>query len=271
MKINCLVKNNVIALVLALLCVSALAQNSSGGVIAVNGAKISASQLNDWVANAVSEGAQDGEQLRQAALNDLILREAIMQDAKKSGLTSAPNNVFKIKIAQQNALIEIWFANYLTAHPITDQDVKVEHEKQVLFSKDPQNAKQYQISQIVVEREGEAQKLRGNINGSSGFEALAREKSADKATAVNGGVVGWVFLSQLAAPANEIVSKLGKGDISKPIQVGSAWYLIKLDDSKQFVMPDFEQAKPNIIQALVQQRRQQAAKALLDSVKITKN
>lgn len=264
-------KNNVIALVLTLLCAPALAQNTSGGLVTVNGVKISASQLNDWVANALSEGAQDSEQLRQAALNDLILREAIMQDAKKSGLASAPNNAFKLKIAQQNVLIEMWFANYLTAHPITDQDIKAEYEKQVLFSKDPKNARQYQISQIVVEREDEAQQLRSKINGSAGFEALAREKSADKATAVNGGLVGWVFPSQLAAPANEIVPKLSKGETSKPIQIGSAWYLIKIDDSKPFVMPDFEQAKPTIIQGLAQQRRQQAAKALLDSAKITKN
>ena len=44
-----------------------------------------------------------------------------------------------------------------------------------------------------------------------------------------------------------------------------------MDGSKQFVMPDFEQAKPIIIQGLAQQRRQQAPKALLDSAKITKN
>ena len=102
----------------------AIAQSGGGTVlVVVNGAKITSGQLNEWVNVAVSEGAKDSPELRQSVLNDLILREAVSQDAKKTGLLTTGNNAFKIKLAEQNAVLELWFAQYFKAHPLSEADV----------------------------------------------------------------------------------------------------------------------------------------------------
>ena len=261
-------KVNLVALILVFACGSAFGQSSSVTLATVNGVEIDAAQLDEWVKNAISEGAQDSNQLRRTGLDDLILREAISQDVSNSRLLSIPSNASKLKLGHQNVLIEIWFANYLAAHPISEQDIKAEFERQIALSKDPKNATQYQISQIAVGSESEALQLKKKIDAGTGFEPLAKEKSADKATAINGGLVGWVFPYQLAVPVNEIVPKLHKGDVTRPIPVGGAWYLIKLVDSKPLVMLEYEQAKPNLIQTLIQNRRQEAFKIILDSAKV---
>ncbi|QWD92700.1 peptidyl-prolyl cis-trans isomerase [Polynucleobacter asymbioticus] len=247
------------------------AQSAGSVLVTVNGSKITTNQLNDWVASAVADGNPDTPQLRQNILNDLVMREAINQDVKKTGLLNKGNNAFKVKLAEQNAIVELWFAQYLKAHPITEADVQAEYDKQVALSKDPKNSKEYQVSQIVVATEAEALALMKQIKDPSSFAILAKEKSLDKSTSERGGLVGWALPSQLAAPMNEIVPTLTKGKIApKPIQTNVGWYIIQLDDVKPVVIPPFDQVKENIARAMIQQKRQEAVSQLMGAAKIVK-
>ena len=80
MKINRLILLGVIIFSMS----SSFAQ--TGAIVSVNGNKIMQKEVDGIVKNAVARGAKDSPELRQAIVNDLILREAIMQDVKKSGL-----------------------------------------------------------------------------------------------------------------------------------------------------------------------------------------
>lgn len=55
-------------------------------LLTVNGSKITSAQVDQWVVASVSEGAKDTPELRQSIVNDLVLREAVAQDAKKTDL-----------------------------------------------------------------------------------------------------------------------------------------------------------------------------------------
>lgn len=247
------------------------AQSSDNVLVTVNGNKITSNQLNDWVASAVADGNQDTPQLRQNILNDLVMREAISQDVKKTGLLSQGNNAFKVKLAEQNAIVELWFAKYLKTHPVTDNDVKAEYQKQLALSKEPSNSNEYQVSQIVVGTEAEALSLMKQIKDPTSFAILAKEKSLDKTTSDKGGLVGWALASQLASPMNEIVPTLTKGKIApKPIQTNVGWYIIQLNDVKPVVIPPFDQVKDNLARALIQQKRQEAINQLMSTTKISK-
>jgi len=260
-----------ILILLSLASTFAIAQTGGNTVLVlVNGAKITSGQLNDWVNVAVSEGAKDSPELRQSIMNDLILREAVSQDAKKTGLLTAGNNAFKIKVAEQNAVLELWFAQYFKAHPLSEADVKAEYEKQVALSKEPQNNKEYKLSQIVVGSESEANQIIAQLNKGASFASLAQEKSLDKNSGSRGGVMGWALPSQLVPPINEIVVSMTKGQFTlKPIQTSNGWHIVMVDDVKPFVIPSFDDAKAGIAQALVQQRRQEAVGALMKTIKIS--
>lgn len=250
--------------------VSAYAQ--SGPVaMTINGSKIYTSQVNEMVSMAVANGAKDSPELRQNALNDLVVREAITQDIKKTGLLSKDNNALKLKLAQQNTMLELWFAEYFKSRPVTEADVKAEYERQVASSKEPQNSKQYEVAQIMVATEAEAAEIIKQINAGTKFEVLAKEKSLEKVSGAQGGVVGWVFPAQLASPINELIVSLGKGQVAQsPVKTNNGWHVIKLDDIRPFVMPAFDQVKNNIAQELVQQRRQEAINLLLKDAKVVK-
>jgi peptidyl-prolyl cis-trans isomerase C len=258
-------------LMTALVMGSAFAQGPGSALVIINGTKITSAQLEQWVSIATSEGAKDSPELRQGILNDLVIREAIEQDIKKTNLLSKGNNAFKVKLATQNAAMELWFAQYFAAHPISEADIKAEYDKQVALSKEPKNAKEYQLSQIVVPSEVDGNQILSQLQAGSSFQALAKEKSLDKVSSQNGGLVGWALPGQLAPPMNDVVLTLSKGGVvSKPIQVGNVWYVVKVDDVKPFVMPTFDQAKTGITQAMIQKERQSAIQSLLKDAKISK-
>ena len=259
---------------LVLVCISSVlfAQSGSGAVlVSVNGTKIYTSQLNEIVNVVISEGAKDTPELRQNILNELIIREAVSQDVKKAGLLEKNNNALKLQIARRNAIFEIWFGQYLKTNPITEADIKAEYDSRLAMSKEPKNAKQYEVAQITVATEAEAEELIKQISNGTKFEALAKERSLDKVSGAQGGLVGWVFASQLTPPINDMVLNLTKGKaIPSPVKANNAWNIVKLNDVRAFVMPEFDQIKNNIAQELLQQRRNTAINALLKESKIAK-
>jgi peptidyl-prolyl cis-trans isomerase C len=248
------------------------AQSGSGAVLAsVNGSKIYASQVNEIVSMAVTDGAKDTPELRQNILNEIVIREAVSQDVKKTGLLDKDSNTLKLRLARSNMVFEIWFSQYLKTNPITEADIKAEYDRRLAMSKEPKNTKQYEVAQITVATEAEAEELIKQINAGAKFESLAKEKSLDKASGAQGGVVGWVFSYQLTPPINDLILMLAKGKvIPNPVKANNAWNIVKLNDVRPFVLPDFDQLKNNIAQELIQQRRNAAINGLLKESKIAK-
>lgn len=269
MKINRNIFLVAIALLFSLKIVHA---EQSKVLLTVNGSKITSAEVDQWVAVSTSEGAKDSPELRQSILNDLVLREAVAQDAKKTGLLTKGNNGFKIKIAEQNAMVDIWFSQYFANHPVTNQDVRAVYDKQVELSKDPKNTKEYLVSQILVGSESDAVALIKQIDSGASFAEIAKTKSLDPSSGQQGGVVGWALPTQLTPPINDLVPNLTRGKITQtPVKTSNGWHIIKVDDVRPFVMPTFEQAKNTIAQSLVQQKRQEAINALMQSIKIIKS
>ena len=260
-------------LVLILSGHAAITWAQSGPVLAsVNGSKIYTSQVNEMVSMAVTNGAKESPELRQNILNDLIVREAIAQDVKKTGLLNKDNNALRLKLAQQNAILDLWLTEYFKNRPVTEADVRAEYDRQAALSKEPQNAKQYEVAQIMVATEAEAAAMIKQINAGAKFEDLAKEHSLEKISGAQGGVVGWVFPNQLTPPINEMVPNLGKGKINQtPVRTGNGWHVIKVDDVRPFVLPAFDQVRSGLTQELVQQRRQEAINALLRDAKVLRS
>jgi peptidyl-prolyl cis-trans isomerase C len=258
-----------IAVTLSAVCVLNLANAQDSATVSVNGIKIDSMLVNDLVKIAVTNGAQDTPQLRQLVLNDLVLIEAVTQDVKKTGFLKKDNNEIKLKVAQQNILLELWLASYFKANPVTDAQVLANYDRQLAISKEPKNAQQYQVAQILVATEAEGEAVIKSLNTGSKFENIAKSKSLDKNTSDKGGVVGWVLADQLVPPINEIVVNIGKGNYAKrPIQTVSGWHVIKLDDVKPYVLPSFDALQAGIANALAQQRRNQAIAELMKDMKV---
>jgi len=249
---------------LLMLSSSAHAQSNSMIIATLNGNKITAQQVEELVNLAGDNGTKVTPEIRQRITNELIIREAIVQEAKKTGLLTKNGNALKLKLANQNAIVELWFADYFKNHPISEEAIRAEYDKQLVASKDPKNANEYEIAQIEVATEIEANDVIAKLNNGNSFEVLAKQYSIDKSTAQQGGLAGWSLSSNLASPLNDIVPSLSKGKTtSKPIHIGQNYYIIKLVDVRAFKFPAYEQAKNQLAQQMVTKEREQAIAEVL--------
>jgi len=83
-------------------------------------------------------------------------------------------------------------------------------------------------------------RLRERILAGEDFAKLAQASSDDKASAANGGSLGWTSPGSLVPEFQQVMDKLTPGEISQPFQSRYGWHIVQVmsrrqhDDTKQF-------------------------------------
>ena len=119
--------------------------------------------------------------------------------------------------------------------------------------------------------ESEANDILSKVTSGTSFEALAKEKSLDKGTGQSGGALTWLLPDQVVTPIRDVLTSMTRGKVySKPIKVGSTWHILRLEDTRRYKMPSFDDAKQQIAQALINKRKQEAVDKLMKRTTVTK-
>lgn len=115
----------------------------------------------------------------------------------------------------------------------------------------PATAEQVHVRHILVNTEGEARALLGQLKAGQKFEVLARQKSLDTATANKGGDVGWTPRGVLDPAFENAAFQLKKqGELSGPVKSKFGWHIIEAL-APPAVRPLSQQQKATLEQALL--------------------
>ncbi len=112
-----------------------------------------------------------------------------------------------------------------------------------------------------------ARELRRRLLAGEDFAQLAKEYSDDKASAVDGGDLGWVSPGQMVPEFEQALTKLEPGAISEPVKSGFGWHLIQVlerrqhDDTDEFTR---KQARKQIFQRKVEEAQANWLRRLRD-------
>lgn len=112
-----------------------------------------------------------------------------------------------------------------------------------------------------------ARELRRRLLAGEDFAQLAKEYSDDKASAVDGGDLGWVSPGQMVPEFEQALAKLEPGTISEPVKSGFGWHLIQVlerrqhDDTDEFTR---NQARKQIFQRKVEEAQANWLRRLRD-------
>jgi peptidyl-prolyl cis-trans isomerase C len=170
---------------------------------------------------------------------------------------------------EQNLLLQLYIDDHFKKNPITDEQLKTEYERQKKLLGDTGGEVQYRFSQIISTKESESLILLSRLQKGDSFTQLAREFSADAASKKEGGSVGWANSQQINPQILQTLRLLNKNEFSKkPIQIGNAWVLVRLDDKRAMKIPTFEESKPQLRQAIVQQYLTETVRRLRQNAKI---
>ena len=238
-------------------------------VASVNGVPISKGLLDLNLKGAVAQGQKNSPELRKTLTEELINRELIAQAAIKEGLEKGIDLPDQVTQLRQNLLLQAYLEAHFKKEPITEAKLREEYDKQKKVMGDNSTAIQYKASQIVVPTESEALGVIARIQKGESFSKMAKDYSVDSSSKEQGGSIGWILPQQILRPIADVMVNLNKGAINNsPIQVQGGWVIIKVEDKRTMKVPNFDESKNQIRQAIVQQYLQETVKKLRETAKV---
>ncbi len=105
--------------------------------------------------------------------------------------------------------------------------------------------------------------LRGEIQGGSSFEDLARDFSQDPGSAARGGDLGYFSPGDLVQPFEAAVAQLEPGEVSGVVETPMGLHLIRLDDRER---EDFADVSAEVLERLRSERLVQAESLYVSGV-----
>ncbi|HEX5804241.1 MAG TPA: peptidylprolyl isomerase [Azospira sp.] len=236
----------------------------AGTVATVNGVAIPQSVFDTFYNEQKNQGVEDSEQLKNAVREELIRRELLLQEAKKSGVAKDPTVAAQADLARQAVLIRAFIQDYVRKHPISEAQLKAEYD--VLKSK--LSGTEYKARHILVEKEEEAKTIVDNLKKGAKFEELAKQ-SKDPGSKDSGGDLGWSAASNYVPPFAEALAKLPKGKYTEtPVKTQFGWHVIQMEDSRPLEAPPYEAVKPQLEQRANQQLVQKMVEELRAKAKV---
>lgn len=241
----------------------------SGTAAIVNGVSISDVVVDEAVKANLARGQQETPQLRKAVIESFINRELLAQDAAKQGLDKTAEARQQLNQARQNVLIELALAENRQKHPVSDASVRVEYDRQIASLGNTSGLQEYKLSIIALPTESEAKAVSDALKKGEPFSKLAQEKSIDPSK-IKGGDLGWMLSNQVSPAIASAISSLGKNiSVTAPIQAGSGWVIVKVEDKRRYKVPTFAQSQAAIRNALLQRVQLEYLASLKSSAKIS--
>ncbi|WP_316572811.1 peptidyl-prolyl cis-trans isomerase [Neobacillus sp. YIM B06451] len=198
-------------------------------------------------------------------LRDLIDRKVISQMAKKYNITVPKADVERELRMFQTAYggssstksddLEKWEKqielSLLLEEILTKDAVVSEAEIKSFYDKNKSLydvPAAYHLSHIVMKTKEEAEQAIKELEGGSGFETLARERSEDEFTAAEGGDIGFIQEGDERFPPEYSVTaqKLEDGKWSKPIKINEGYAILKLHEKIAGKKYSFKEVKDEI-------------------------
>lgn len=237
----------------------------AGSFALVNSTPLSNQLFDQVLKNNAAQGVKDTPELRNIIKTELVGRAALSQEAQKLGLDKLDTSQAQLELLRQNFLAEALLANHASKNPIDDATVRAEYDRQVAVLKD---SKEYKIRDIVLADEASAKAVMASLRKGESFEKLAREKSLD-ASKAEGGDLGWLLAEQINPLIANAVVNLGKGAVAAaPIQAQNGWHIIKLEDTRTFIVPKFDDSKAQIRQGLLLKQRNEYVNKIMSDARI---
>lgn len=130
---------------------------------------------------------------------------------------------------------------------VPEKDVKKEYE---VLKEKFKGKEEIRARHILVESEEEAKNIAKQLKDGGDFEAIAKEKSIDKASGAKGGDLGYFTKERMVPQFADVAFKTDKGEISAPVKSDFGWHIIKVEDRRPLNPPKYEEVKERIQAAL---------------------
>jgi peptidyl-prolyl cis-trans isomerase C len=197
-------------------------------------------------------------------LETMIVREIIMQKAKKEGMDKSPAVAAKVEELKQRVIVEAFLKKKLEEQAnISDGEMKKFYDE----NKDKFNTgEQVRASHILVKNEAEAKEILDQVKKGGNFEELAKKHSIDGAAA-KGGDLGWFSQGSMIPDFEKVAFSMKEGTVSGIVKTQFGYHIIKLTGKRPAGTRSFEESKELIRAKLAPEKQQEIFAKLKEDLK----
>lgn len=201
---------------------------------------------------------------KKELLDTMIIREIIMQQAKKDGLDKSPEVTEKLDELKKQIIIQTFLKKKVEAQTaISDADLQKFYDQ----NKDKlKTGEQVRASHILVKSEAEAQDILAQIKKGGNFEQLASKYSIDAAKA-KGGDLGWFGKGSMIPEFEKVAFGMKEGEVSGIVKTQFGYHIIKLTGKRPAGIPPFADVKEQIKAKLLPEKQKEVIEKLKDDLK----
>mgnify|MGYP001025533639 FL=1 len=245
------------------------AENVEAVVAKVNGKEVKLKevrQLEKALPPQVLNSAKDKVKLFTTLRDQLIDIKLITEEAEKAGLDKDPEVQKAIEQAIQQVRVQAYLSKSLKNF-VTDSAVKARYDK--LVADMPKDEMEVKARHILVKDESAAKKIIEDLKKGADFLKIAREQSIDKASAQEGGDVGYFRKGDMVKEFADASFALVPGKITEtPVKTQFGWHVIKVDDKRKVKAPKFEEVQEQLKAAVLEESMLKLVTSLRDKAKI---
>ena len=203
---------------------------------------------------------------KKEMIDTMVVRELIMQQAKKDGIDSTPEVAAKLEDLKKRVIVEAFLKKKVEeAANVSDAELQEFYKKNQDKFK---TGEQIRASHILVKTEPEAKEIEKQLKGGANFEELAKKKSIDGA-APKGGDLGWFGRGSMLPDFENVAFGLKEGQLSGIVPTKFGYHIIKVTGKRPAGPRSFEEVKDQIKAAIVPEKQQEVFKKLKDDLKKT--
>ncbi len=242
-------------------------ETKSGPVLAeVSGTNITVDEFKKEVENLppylkpMAESA-DG---KKEMLETMIIRELILQDAKKDGIENSPAVTEKLEDLKKRLVVEVYLKK-----KVDEQSKVTDEELQKFYDQNKDKFKsgdEVKASHILLKDEKSAQDVLAKVKGGGNFEELAKKYSIDSAAA-KGGDLGWFGKEAMIPEFAKAAFALKEGETSGIVKTKFGFHIIKVTGKRAAGTRSFADVKEQIKAAILPSKQQEVFQKLKDELK----
>ena len=252
-------------LLLSALSMSACNKESGGTgpiVATVNGESIRESDYKEALRAQFGVEAARNEAERKQAIDLLVKRKLLIQEAKNQKLDEREDVARAIRYSRNELLIRAMTLQYLKDNPVKEEDAKLRYEAL-------KQEREYKVSHILLPAEGEATKANADIKAGKSFSAIAKKKSLDADSGKRGGSIGWINQHVLAPQLYFAAAELKDGGMTfTPVKTAYGWHILHRHAVRKTKLPPYDKIKQKMFELVHRERLDNLTTHLRDQAKI---
>jgi len=206
-----------------------------------------------------------GMEGRKKFLDELIDREVLLQEAKKRGIDRDRALLERLERFKERSLLDVLMREEVDSRvTVSTQEMKAYYEASPGSFTAPD---EFRASHILVKTEAEAIDLKKRLAGGEDFASLARKVSVDATTKSKGGDLGIVKKGQTVPEFEKALLTLKPGQVSEPVATQFGYHLIKLVERTTGPVLSYEDAKEQIKEQVLIEKKQKRFKELVAALR----